>query len=77
LTRTGLSWSQIKAAYAAREKRYGLREQDWNALGYIAVNARDRETTREALSHIDGKWNPGIWRSKRYFDDVFTWAQVK
>jgi hypothetical protein len=73
---TGLSWSEIKSAYAMREQRYGLRDQDWNALCMMAVWVPDRGDAKEALAQFDGRWDPGVWRTREYYDDVVAWIEA-
>jgi hypothetical protein len=72
---TGLSWNAIKAGYAARERKYGLRKRDWNALLNLAPTGLDRATARQALEHIGSDWDPTVWQQKKYFDDVVAWAR--
>jgi hypothetical protein len=76
-SQTGLNWSQIKAAYAVREKRYGLRDQDWNALCQMAVWVPDHEGAKIALAHVYGRWDKAVWRTRKYYDDVVAWIQAK
>lgn len=75
--RTGLTWPQVKVAYATRERRYGLRIKDWNALCYLAMAGNDRKAAMEALKHVGGDWSPQIWEEKKYFDAAVAWAQAK
>jgi hypothetical protein len=76
-SQTGLTWPQIRAAYAARDKRYGLRDQDWNALARIAIWVPDKDAARDALAHIDGRWDQAVWRTKEYFDRAAAWIQAR
>jgi hypothetical protein len=72
---TGLSWPALKAAYAVRERRYGLRKSEWNVMCYLAVAARDRETARNALEQIGEDWDQEIWRERKHFDQVAAWIR--
>jgi hypothetical protein len=74
LRTTGLSWPIIKSAYATREKLYGLRNRDWNALCNLAIAANDRDTARAAIEKIAGQWDPAVWKERRYFDYAVTWS---
>jgi hypothetical protein len=72
---TGLSWPAVKAAYAARERRYGLRKYDWNMVCYLAVAATDRQTARNALEQIGEDWDQEIWRERKHFDQIVAWIR--
>ena len=73
LEATGLSWPTIKQAYATRERLYGLRNRDWNALCNLALAGADREAARSALTHIGDNWDPAVWKERRYFDEAVAW----
>lgn len=72
-TTTGLSWPAVEAAYAVREKRYGLRSMDWNALCRLAVTAGDLNAAKNALRHVGDDWDKEVWSNKQYFDSVVAW----
>jgi Domain of unknown function (DUF4034) len=70
---TGLSWPTVQAAYAARQKRFGLRNQDWNAFCNLAIAGLDRQVGMMALKEIDGNWDPAVWKERKYFDSAVQW----
>jgi hypothetical protein len=74
LQTAGLSWPIIKSAYTMREKLYGLRNRDWNALFNLALAAVDRDTARATLTKIHGKWDPDVWKEQKYFEDAVSWT---
>lgn len=71
---TGLSWPTIKLAYATREKLFGLRNRDWNALLNLSLAAIDPVTAKAALSKISGQWDPAVWGERQYFDSAVSWT---
>ena len=64
--KTGLVWSQVKNAYATRQKLYGLNNHDWNVFLELAVSGNDKPAAIEALSHIGNDWDKAVWRDKVY-----------
>ena len=70
----GLLWPLIKSGYGARERLYGMRNRDWNALLYLAVAGFDRETGKAALDHVGDQWDPYVWKERLYFDRAVLWA---
>jgi hypothetical protein len=74
LQATGLSWPVVKRAYATRERLYGLRSRDWNALLNLSLAAVDRESAKAALEKVDGHWDPAVWKERRYFDEAVEWT---
>jgi hypothetical protein len=73
LRTTGLSWPLIQSGYAARERLYGLRNRDWNALCNLALADIDRDAGKQALAHIGDNWDPVVWKERTYFDDAVGW----
>jgi hypothetical protein len=73
LRTTGLSWPLVQSGYAARERLYGLRNRDWNALCNLALAGIDRDAGKQALAHIGGNWDPAVWKERTYFDDAVGW----
>jgi hypothetical protein len=69
-----LSWPLIQSGYAARERLYGMRNRDWNALVNLALAGVDRGAAKEALVHVGGNWDPVIWKEKSYFDYAVDWT---
>lgn len=74
LNATGLSWPLIQSGYAARERLYGMRNRDWNALFNLALAGIDRDAAKAALVHIGDHWDPVIWNERRYFDYAVQWT---
>jgi len=72
---TGLNWPLVKEAYAVRQKRYGLRNKDWNTLCNLALAAADRPAAKEALTQFGTEWDPAVWRDRKYFDSAVEWIQ--
>jgi hypothetical protein len=71
---TGLSWEKIKESFATRKRLYGLSVHDWNAYGYIAFMASDREAAREAYANFAPNWDSTIWRDQKlYFQRMLPW----
>lgn len=70
----GLSWVNVRESYKLRGERYGLRAEDWNALCYMAVVARDIQFAREALSRVGANWDRDVWLNKGNFDEVSAWV---
>jgi Domain of unknown function (DUF4034) len=73
LRTTGLSWPLIQSGYAARERLYGLRNRDWNALCNLALAGIDRDAGKLALAHIGDNWDPAVWKERSYFDYAVGW----
>ncbi|WP_431476821.1 hypothetical protein [Massilia eburnea] len=71
----GLQWPAIKAGYAAREKRYGLRNRDWNVLCVMAVTAGDRPAAKTALAQIGTNWTSAAWGNQKEFNKWVDWIQ--
>jgi hypothetical protein len=76
-TGTGLTWPLLKTAYEVRAKHYGALPADWGFLLYFAECANDRESARDAIRHLSGKWVGGPWHNKEEFDAVVGWAQAR
>ena len=74
LRTTGLSWPFIQAGFATRERLYGLRNRDWNALFFLALAGVDREAAKAALEHVGDNWDPLIWKERHYFDYAVGWT---
>jgi hypothetical protein len=77
LNDTGLDWHSIKAGYSARQRLYGLRNRDWNALCNLSLAAVDRATAADALSHIGSDWDPVVWKKQVYFEKAVEWIRSK
>ena len=73
---TGLSWPIVQKAYATRERLYGLRNRDWNALLNLSLAATDRDAARRALEKVGERWDPAVWRKRQYFDDAVKWVNA-
>jgi hypothetical protein len=74
LKTNGLSWPLIRSGYAVRERLYGLRNRDWNALLNLAIAGVDRETAKAALAQIGENWDPAVWKERSYFDYAVGWS---
>jgi hypothetical protein len=74
LQTTGMSWPVIKSAYATRDRLYGLRNRDWNALCNLSLAAIDRDTAKLALEKIGGNWDPAVWKELKYFEEAVSWT---
>jgi hypothetical protein len=74
LRTTGLSWPLIQSGYAIRERLYGLRNRDWNALFFLSLAGADREAAKAALVHVGNNWDPLIWQERHYFDYAVGWT---
>jgi hypothetical protein len=74
LKTNGLSWPVIKSGYAARERLYGMRNRDWNALLNLAIAGDDRQTGKAALAQIGDHWDPVVWKERGYFDYAVAWS---
>jgi hypothetical protein len=74
LETNGLSWPLIRSGYAVRERLYGLRNRDWNALLNLALAGVDRETAKTALAKIGENWDPVVWKERSYFDYAAEWS---
>ena len=74
LQTNGLSWELIKSGYAARQRLYGMRNRDWNALLYLAIAGFDRETGKAALARVGENWDPAVWKERGYFDYAVGWS---
>ena len=74
LQTNGLSWPLIRSGYAARERLYGMRNRDWNALLNLSLAGIDRDAAKAALAHIGRNWDPVVWMEQRYFDEAVEWT---
>ena len=74
-TVTGLKWPLVKEAYAIREKKYGMNNNNWNILLSLAVAGRDMPTAKIAVQHIGNDWDTEVWKDKRYFDQTVAWVK--
>jgi hypothetical protein len=73
---TGLSWEKIQHAFAARERLYDLSIHDWNAYGYIAYAAADRDAARAAQAHFGDNWDSSVWGDTDfYLNRVLPWIK--
>jgi len=72
---TGLSWPLVKTAYATRQRRYGLRNKDWNALFKFAVFADDRSAALDAKQQVRS-WDPHIWGNRAAFEEAVRWVSA-
>jgi hypothetical protein len=74
LRTNGLSWPLIRSGYAVRERLYGLRNRDWNALLNLALAGVDREAAKAAAAQIGENWDPVVWKERSYFDYAVGWS---
>jgi|AraplaMF_Col_mMF_1032025.scaffolds.fasta_scaffold00033_73 hypothetical protein len=72
---TGLSWEKIKQGFATRQRLYDLSNHDWNAYGYIAYAASDRNAAREAYAHFGDNWDDSVWGQGFYLSQVLPWIK--
>jgi len=71
----GLSWPLIEAAYTARERRFGLRNRDWNVLCKLAVLAHDPIAAGKWLARIGANWDESVWHKRQNFDAAVAWIR--
>ena len=74
LQTNGLSWKSIQSGYEARERLYGMRNRDWNALFNLSLAGVDRDAAKAALAHIGENWDPVVWLQRKYFDEAVEWT---
>jgi len=74
-TVTGLTWSSVKEAYAIREKKYGMNNNNWNILLSLAVAGGDMPAAKMAIQHIGDDWDSEVWKEKKYFDQTVAWVK--
>ncbi|MFZ6753910.1 hypothetical protein ACO0KY_11115 [Undibacterium sp. Dicai25W] len=74
-TVTGLTWPLVKEAYATREKKYGMNNNNWNILLSLAVAGRDIPVAKMAIQHIGDDWDSDVWREKKYFTQTVAWVK--
>lgn len=72
-TEMGQDLRTIIAAYQVREQRYGLRNRDWNALFGLSIFGGACEPAHQALLQVGDKWDPMLWKEKKYFDADVAW----
>lgn len=72
-TVTGLKWPLVKDAYAIREQKYGMNNNNWNILLSLAVAGGDIPTAKMALQHVGSDWDLDVWKDKKYFDQTVKW----
>lgn len=70
---TGLDFAAVIKAYQTRERLYGLRDRDWNAIFNLSIEGRDCETAHVALLQLGDRWDPEVWGSRGYFDQTVAW----
>jgi hypothetical protein len=69
-----ISWERLKQSLADREALYGVDLHTLNAMSLLATFIKDYETARALFAQIGDKWDPTIWRERRYFDNYRTLA---
>jgi hypothetical protein len=74
---SGMTWPSVKGAYAAREKRFGMGNYNWNVYLYLAATAADREAASSALQHIGTDADERVWRQPGSFQQVVAWAKAR
>jgi hypothetical protein len=74
LQTNGLSWPLIQSGYATRERLYGMRNRDWNALFNLSLAGVDRDAAKAALAHVGENWDPVVWLERKYFDEAVEWT---
>lgn len=77
LATTGLTWPLIESGFQTRERLYGLRKRDWNALLFLAIAGIDRDVAKAALLRVGNDWDPLIWQERHYFDYAVKWANTE
>ena len=74
-TETGLSWPEVKKAFAVRERLYGLSYGNWNTLLFLAQFANDPKSGAEYVRHIGNYWTEAYWKNQAGFDAAVHWSQ--
>ncbi len=69
---TTISWAKIKEGYLAREQTYGANSRVLNRFCQFAVFANDKETAKELFQRIGDKWDTGIWKTYKDFQQAKT-----
>ena len=72
---SGVKYDELVRAYVVKKKALGLTDDDWNALLYYSVAARDKQGARAAIAKLDGRWSARVWNVKSNFDSVVSWSQ--
>ena len=72
----GLDFPSVIQAYQTRERLYGLRNHDWNAIFNMSIQALDCQTGHVALVQIGDHWDKGIWGSRKCFTDTVAWLHA-
>jgi hypothetical protein len=71
----GLDWSRIQRGYQAQRELYVKNMNgDTNHLAFFAWRFHDRAVARQALARIGEKWSKTVWKTRKRFEQVRTWA---
>ena len=69
---SGVSWDDVKHAYAVRRDIYDWRNRDLNVICYLAIQAGDWEAAKAYMQEIDGHWDDLVW----YSQNDFVWNEL-
>ena len=71
----GLDWARIQRGYRAQRELFGRNMNgDVNHLAFFAWRFQDRAVARQALAQIGDKWSKNVWKTRKRFEQVRTWA---
>lgn len=65
-----ISWTRIRRGYTAIGHLYGINNYELNALADLSLRAGKFETAQQTFKKIGDNWDPDVWPSKAYFDNV-------
>lgn len=66
----GISWTRIRRGYAAIGRLYGINNYELNAFADLSLRAGKFQTAQQTFKKIGDNWDPDVWPSKAYFDNV-------
>jgi Domain of unknown function (DUF4034) len=69
-----MSWERIQKGFAALEESSGASLYNLNPFALIAVRFNDPVVANGAIKRIGDNWDPDVWGSEKYFDQVREWA---
>ena len=74
---SNISWPRVNKGFEAIEKRFPDSLQTQSEHAYLAALAEDGVTTHKYLALIQGKVDPGIWRTREKFLHCANWSFVQ
>ena len=69
-----MSWPRMQKGFAALTQQSGPSLLNTNLLAYMAIQEHDAAVADQTFARIGENWDPGLWKTKSFFDENKKWA---